>query len=71
MNDETGLSHPYSPDADLPRPDAVWLLHIGAVCSNGGIWRYDIPILHEAKGVNRVLHIQANIVYLVLHTLGE
>ena len=37
LDDETGISHSCSVDADLPRSDAIWIFSIGAVCGNGGI----------------------------------
>ena len=46
---ETGLSHSRSVDAALPRPNAVWLLYIGAVCGDGGVWCDGLPILYAAE----------------------
>ena len=49
VDNETGLSHSRSLDADLSRPDAVWVFPVGAVCGDGGVWRDGIPVLHEAE----------------------
>ena len=46
-DDETSLSNSRSVDAALPRPDAVWILHVGEVCSDGGIRSFIIPILYQ------------------------
>ena len=46
---ETGISHSRSDDADLSRPDAVWLFPVGEVCGDGGVWRDGIPVLHAAE----------------------
>ena len=44
---ETGLSHSRSPDADLPRPDALWVLHTGEVCGYGRIRTNGISVLQS------------------------
>lgn len=49
LDNETSLSHSRSVDADLPRPDAVWVFPAGTVCGDGGFWRDGIPVLHETE----------------------
>ena len=41
--DETGLSHFRSLNAAVPRTDAVWVLHAGAVRGDGGVWGDGVP----------------------------
>lgn len=36
LDDETGISHSRSLDADLSCPDAVWLFPVGEVRGDGG-----------------------------------
>lgn len=57
VNDETVLSHSRSYDAALSRPDALWLLYVGEVRDDGGIWSVGIPVLHETEdGGYRHIH---------------
>ena len=38
----------------MPRHDAVWVLSIGAVRGDGGVWGDSVPVLSEAEdGGNR------------------
>ena len=54
---ETVLSHSRSYDAALSRPDALWLLYVGEVRDDGGIWSVGIPVLHETEdGGYRHIH---------------
>ena len=35
--------------APLPRPDAVWLLPVGAVCGDGGVWSDGLQVLRREE----------------------
>ena len=39
-DNETSLSHSRSVDADLPRPDAIWVFPIGAFCGDDMLYLY-------------------------------
>lgn len=45
LNNETSLSHSSSVDADLPRPDAIWVFSVGAVCGDGGVRTDGVSVL--------------------------
>lgn len=43
--DETDISYSCNNAAALSCSYAVWILHVGEVCDDGGIWRAGISIL--------------------------
>lgn len=46
---EKDITNTLPPPSPLPRPDALWLLPVGAVCGDGGVWSDGLQVLRREE----------------------